>query len=69
MPELLTVIMTFDDGTEIWYEVEKLTITPDPMQLAGVSAHVIPGAPERPDGPYVEMRGARLARIAGVHVG
>ncbi len=65
----MMIVMSFEDGTEVWYEAESLNICRDPYGMAAVSHVGIDGAPERPAGDYIEIRGATLARVAGVDLG
>jgi hypothetical protein len=60
------IVMSFADGTEVWYEADQVTVCPNPLGVAAVSHLAVPGVPERPDGPYVEIRNATVARVAGV---
>ena len=62
------VVMSFEDGTEVWYEVDSLSICRDAYGLSAVGHLGVPGTPERPAGDYVEIRNAKLSRIAGVPV-
>ncbi len=65
----MMVVMSFEDGTEVWYDAEGLNICRDPYGLSAVAHLGVGGAPERPAGDYIEIRGARLARVAGVDLG
>jgi hypothetical protein len=64
----VTVVMSFEDGTEVWYEVEDVKIVRDPHGIGSCTHLAVPGAPERPAGPYVEINNATLLRVAGVAV-
>ncbi len=65
----MMIVLSFAVGTEVWYEAEGLNICRDPYGLTSVGHLFIEGAPERPVGDYVEIRGASLARVAGVDLG
>ncbi len=62
------VVMSFEDGTEVWYEVENVSICRDPYGMASAGHLAGIGVPERPPGDYIEIKDAKLCRIAGVSV-
>lgn len=64
----MVIVMTFGDGTEVWYEADEVKICPNPYGVGSVSHLAVPDAPERPSVPYVEIDGATLCRVAGVPV-
>lgn len=56
--------MSFQDGVEIWYEADHISIVRDPGGIGGVAHLAVDGAPHRPTGDYLEVHNATFHSIA-----
>jgi hypothetical protein len=60
------VLMEFDDGLEVWYEVDGITICHDPYGITDSANAFLPEAKRRPAGDYVVMKNPKVCHVADV---